>query len=105
MQKCKSKCLETNVVFYGTIAHASVLYQEISLPISFICSFIKAFLVLTPTTNKMSKSFSVYNLPFVQIFDGDNFILVQSHVLCLYSHLDRVFHDKNVVSTAIWLPE
>ena len=65
----------------------------------------------------MLKSFSVYNLHFVQIRDGDNLILVQSHVLRLHCHLDRIFQDKNknrnkkkqktfsVVKTAIWLPE
>ena len=52
MQKCKPKCSETNVGFYCTIAHTSVIYQETSLSMSFICSCIKAFLVLTTTKNK-----------------------------------------------------
>ena len=81
--------------FYCNIAHAlHILYQETSLPISFICSFIKAFSVWHLQRIKLSKSFSVYNLRFVKIPDGDNFIFVQSYVICLFCHLDRIFHDK-----------
>ena len=79
MQKWKWKCPETNVVFYCTIAHLSVIYQETTLSIHFICSFL--FVTHTKNNNVESVHCLQFYLLYRHLMEPSSYLY--SHMYCV----------------------